>query len=249
MRKSLKALAVVAALATMGTARAEAQFTWSGCGGVGSFPPGGFNTCASVNIFVSGTNELTMVVQNWGTYNPATNSFCTPFCGSSIFTQLGILNGSFGSGALTGLNSFACVNDPTCSWEFDTSLNGLPGYAGGARYTGSGGNVNSGLNAPASSGAGQYRQVTLVFATNPVIDLSQATFGLHGQAGPNNCSTKLFVTNDNGTYTFNSTTSQSQTTCVTSTNTPIPEPMSMVLLATGLVAMGGAGLIRRRRKV
>ena len=246
MRKSLRALAVVAGLAVAGAGKASAvpppSFVWSGCGGAGS---PGFNTCASVNISLSGST-LTMVVQNWGTYNPATNSFCTVLCGSSIFTQLGLNNGSFGSGTLTGLTSFACVNDPTCNWVFDSNLNGLPGYAGGARNTGQGFNVNTGLNPPATSGAGNYTQVTLVFSTNPVVDLSGATFGLHGQSGPNNCSTKLFVTNDNGTYTTNSTTA---TNGCFGPGTPVPEPMSMVLLATGLVAMGGVGLIRRRRKV
>jgi len=236
MPRSLRALTVVAVLATMGTARAEAQFSWSGCGG------STFNTCASVNLSLSGS-VLTMVVQNWGTYNPS-NGTTPSFAGSSIFTQLGILNGSFGSGALTGLTSFSCVSDPTCKWEFDTSLNGLPGYAGGARYTGSGGNINSGLNPPATSGAGNFTQVTLVFSTNPTIDLSAATFGLHGQAGPGNCSTKLFVTNGGSPNRVTSTNS-----CFGTPNTPVPEPMSIVLVATGLVAVGGAGLIRRRRKV
>ena len=236
MRKNLKALAVVAVLATMGTARAEAQFSWSGCGG------STFNTCASVNLSLSGS-VLTMVVQNWGTYNPS-NGTTPSFAGSSIFTQLGILNGSFGSGALTGLTSFSCVSDPTCNWEFDSNLNGLPGYAGGARYTGSGGSVNSGLNPPNPSGAGQFTQVTLVFSTNPTIDFSSATFGLHGQGGPNGCSTKLFVTNGGGPNTVTSTNS-----CFGPPTTPVPEPMSMALVATGLVGLGGAGLIRRRRKV
>ena len=239
MTRSLKALTVVAALATMGTARAEAQFSWSGCGG------STFNTCASVNLSLSGS-VLTMVVQNWGTYNPS-NGTTPSFAGSSIFTQLGILNGSFGSGALTGLTSFACLNDPTCNWEFDTTLNGLPGYGGGARYTGNGGNTNSGLNPPATSGAGNFTQVTLVFSTNPTIDLSRATFGLHGQSGPGGCSTKLFVSKSGSTYTPNGTTSTNS--CFPTPNTPVPEPMSMVLVATGLVAMGGAGWLRRRRKV
>ena len=238
MRKSLKALAVVAALATTGTARAEAQFAWSGCGGSGN---PGFNTCASINISV-GSGVLTMTVQNWGTWNPASNSACSPFCGSSVFTALGLQNIG---GSLTGLNSAVCTNDPVCGWAFDSNLNGLPGFSGGGATAPP---PSNGLNPPATSGAGNFTQVILTFSTSGTINLANATvFGLHGQVGPNNCSTKLFVTNNGGTYTTNSTTATNS--CFGTPNTPVPEPMSMVLVATGLVAMGGAGLLRRRRKV
>lgn len=240
MRKHLKAVALAAGLVALGAGRADAQFVWSGCGGAGTFPPGGFNTCASVNISWS-SNVLTMVVQNWGTYNPATASFCTVLCGSSVFTQLGIQN--FGSGSLTGLTSTSCVNDADCAFTFDSNLGGLPGFAGAGANPPP---TSHGLNPPGTSGPGLYSQVTFTFSTTGTIDLSQATFGLHGQAGPSDCSTKLFVTNDNGSYTNNST---ALTNCVGTPNTPVPEPMSMVLVATGLVGLGGAGLLRRRRKV
>jgi hypothetical protein len=63
----------------------------------------------------------------------------------------------------------------------------------------------------------------------------------HFISGPGGCSTKPIVSStgvvNQGPF---------DPAC-TGPNTPVPEPASMVLLATGLVSMAGAGLIRRRR--
>jgi hypothetical protein len=247
MRKAVRTAAFAAALVAAGAARANAQWSWSGCGGAGS---PGFNTCASVTMSWA-SNVLTLTVQNWGTYNPATNSFAS-LGGSSIFTTLGLQN--YGSGSITGISGTpSCAGgtvSDACSWVYGSNLTPLSNFGGtwvGADRVSQGG-VNNGLNPPPTPGAGTYTQVVINFTTTGTIDLSAASFALHGQSGPvdlndptNTCSTKLLVTKSGATYTPNSTTA---TTCDVSV---VPEPASMMLIATGLVAMGGVGFMRRRK--
>ncbi|HEX5829734.1 MAG TPA: PEP-CTERM sorting domain-containing protein, partial [Gemmatimonadaceae bacterium] len=66
-------------------------------------------------------------------------------------------------------------------------------------------------------------------------------FAIHAISGPGNCSTKLVVTNNQANQgPFDPSCDVPETV--------VPEPASVVLMATGLLALVGGGAVRNRRK-
>lgn len=241
MRSISKVVLVSAALATAGAGSASASttFDWKGCGG------STFNTCASVSIGLSG-GKLVMTVQNWGTTDPNTNA-TDPSAFGIIFTAIGISNAGV---TLTGLDSAACTNDATCAWVFASDVSELSNLGGFAVYAGADraapGGVNNGLNPPGSPGPNVFTQVVLTFSFTGSLNFDGSAFGLHGQGGPVDCdgSTKLSVVKSaEGVYTPNV-----NTTCAPPPDILVPEPVTLSLLATGLIGLVGVGSFRRRNQ-
>jgi len=217
--------------------------SWSGFGWNNTTICGGnaFSTCASVAVSAisdgAGNVTVTMRVTNLsgtnGTY------------AGTVFTQLGLWNVPYANGVngfSTGYGPTLTATDPNgaiTGWQTGTS--GLSGA--GAQPDLRGVDAINGINGGLTAGNTYTFTFTITNWQGTTADFNNLGFAIHGQGGPNGCSTKLVI-GANGTANQPDPNDPAYQAC----QTVVPEPVTMSLLATGLAGMGGAGLLRRRRK-
>ncbi|MEP6482607.1 MAG: PEP-CTERM sorting domain-containing protein, partial [Rhodoglobus sp.] len=175
-----------------------------------------FQTCATLTTALSVDGKtLMLTVKNTGTLGDK-------------FTAIGI--GAVPTGVtVTGTSSTS--NFTFTGAQTDLS-NGVDKPYYGFSCTGN----------PANCLPNNGTSIVFTFTFSGAVTLSDLALGIHSQGSTvGDCSTKLFVNSgttlgvDGGNYT---------TRCGSPTTT-VPEPMTMSLLATGLVGMGGMGAFKR----
>lgn len=238
MRSTQRLLGIGAALSFAATAASAQGRFWNVCGG------NEFNTCASVALFVSGSSVTVRVWNLSGFYGSYAN---TVFTGVG-FDNIGGVSAVSGSLAMSGPvrasntpGAWALGNDqqvgggikldvvPTTS----TGVNNAIASACADPGSLPGGSNQLYMNPCAlPSGGTDPGYITLTFNVTGTWDVANTVLLIKGQNGPNGASTECVTGGD-------------QMNCVP---TAVPEPLSIALIGTGLAGMGGAGLLRRRRK-
>src|SRR5437660_6087175 len=242
---------LVLGLAVLATsARADGSRSWNVCGG------NTFNTCASVNLTVTGTT-VTMQVWNLsgtnGTY------------GGTVFTGVGLFNVPDAVSAVAGQVTMSgpsrTGDNPSAWWVTnDKQIGGGINLDMVAQSNDGTGAIDNSIANNCLLGALPNGKNDLWMnptcgtgsVTNPGTNGGFVVFSFQVTStwDPDAEGTELLVKGQNGPHGWS-------TECITGTGknsncggggNVAPEPVSMALLGTGLMGLSGVGFLRRRRR-
>ncbi len=200
------------------------------------FHSGAFSACASAIVLVHPTfTSLRIQVQN-----------LSGIQGNTVYSLTGV--GLYYLGATSPYTGNLTLTSPLTNWKNGFGfIKNLGGPSGGATFLGGAGKTGpnyAGLlgcglgNIPAAQGTNTCSTPqTFVFSLTNTSNFSLQNLDIAFEGFRWQKQTGGFLPQD-GFRCF-----QSDPNCVT-----VPEPLSMTLLATGLVGLAGAGALRRRRR-
>jgi hypothetical protein len=180
-----------------------------------------FATCASVQLSWTG-QTATLTIINAGALVPGS--------GEAVFSSIGLTN-------LPADYAWSSTGNTFNGWS-KAPPNNLTGDGIEPAV--------AQLNAPNPKShngidVGESLQFVFTFTNLDATEIAAVGVGIHAISGPEGCSTKINF-NGNGAIT-NSPASYSG--CGAST---VPEPATIGLVTTGLLGLGGAGFLKRRKK-